>query len=41
MLERGVLDVPVAATLPLSQAADAHRMVEAGDRRGAVILTID
>ena len=41
MLERGVLDVAVAATLPLTEAAQAHRLVEAGDRRGAVILTID
>ena len=41
MLERGVLDVAVAATLPLTEAAQAHRLVEVGDRRGAVILTID
>ena len=41
MLERGVLDVAVATTLPLAEAAQAHRLVEAGDRRGAVILTID
>ena len=41
MLERGVLDVAVATTLPLAEAAQAHQLVEAGDRRGAVILTID
>ena len=41
MLERGVLDVAVAATLPLTEAAQAHRLVEASDRRGAVILKID
>lgn len=41
MLERGVLDVAVAAALPLTKAAQAHRLVETGNRRGAVILTID
>ena len=38
MLERRVLDVPVHETLPLAQAAQAHQLVEAGNRSGAVLL---
>ena len=38
MLERGVLDVPVARAFPLAETAAAHRMVEDGARHGAVIV---
>lgn len=36
----GRLRVPVAETLPLAQAADAHRKQEAGGLRGKLILTV-
>ena len=38
MLERGVLDVPVARAFPLAETAAAHRMVEDGARHGAIIV---
>ncbi|MGB0161548.1 MAG: zinc-binding dehydrogenase, partial [Candidatus Puniceispirillaceae bacterium] len=38
MLERGVLDVPVAKVFPLAETAAAHRMVEGEARHGAVIV---
>jgi NADPH2:quinone reductase len=38
-LAAGRLLVRVAAALPLAEAARAHRMVEAGGLRGAVVLT--
>ena len=41
MLEREVLDVPIQTVLPLHEAAEAHELVEAGNRSGAVILTTD
>ena len=41
MLTRQVLDVPVQEILPLHQAARAHQLIEAGNRNGAVILTMD
>ena len=41
MLTRQVLDVPVQEILPLDQAARAHQLIEAGNRTGAVILTMD
>ena len=41
MLERQVLDVPVQEVLPLHEAARAHRLVEAGNRSGAVVLATD
>lgn len=39
MLERGVLDARIQQVLPLAEAAHAHRLVEAGGRSGAVILS--
>ena len=39
MLARRALDVPVQEVVPLYEAAQAHRLVEAGNRTGAVILT--
>ena len=39
MLARRALDVPVQEVVPLHEAAQAHRLVEAGNRTGAVILT--
>ena len=41
MLERRLLDVPVEARFALEDAAAAHELVEAGQRRGAVVLEID
>ncbi len=41
MLEREALSVPIAEILPLSEAVRAHEMVEAGDKRGSVVLSID
>jgi len=40
MLENDRLDVPIETRLPLAAAAQAHQMVEAGPRKGAVVLTI-
>ena len=39
MLERGALDARIQQVLPLAEVAHAHRLVEAGDRAGAVILS--
>ncbi|MGC6452682.1 MAG: NADPH:quinone reductase [Candidatus Puniceispirillaceae bacterium] len=41
MLARGALDVPVGEVLPLAEAARAHELVEANERKGAVIVAID
>ena len=41
MLQRRLLDVPVEARFALEDAAAAHELVEAGQRRGAVVLEID
>ena len=38
MLERGVLEVPVAKVFPLAETAAAQRMVEEEARYGAVIV---
>jgi len=37
----GTLRTRVAATMPLTEAAEAHRLVEAGGLRGKVVLTAD
>jgi NADPH2:quinone reductase len=39
-LERRELRVEVAQTFPLAQAADAHRLIEAGHVQGKLVLTI-
>ena len=37
--EDGVLTLRVAATFPAEQAAEAHRLLEAGGVRGRLVLT--
>jgi NADPH2:quinone reductase len=39
-LQRGTLQHRIARTLPLSQTADAHQLIEAGELRGCVVLDI-
>jgi len=39
-VEVSKFEVPIAATFTLSEAADAHRRVEAGGVRGKVVLKI-
>lgn len=39
-LKEGQLDLRVAAELPLEDCAKAHEMVEAGNRQGAIVLTV-
>ncbi|WP_326643452.1 NADP-dependent oxidoreductase [Nonomuraea fuscirosea] len=39
LAEQGVLTPRVAATLPASEAAEAHRRLEAGGVRGRIVLT--
>lgn len=36
--ENGTLTLRVARTLPLEQAAEAHRLLEAGGVRGRIVL---
>ena len=38
LVNAGKLRIEVARTLPLEQAADAHRVVEAGHAQGKLIL---
>jgi NADPH2:quinone reductase len=38
-LASGALRLPVEATFPLAQAADAHRRLEGGDHVGKIVLT--
>jgi NADPH2:quinone reductase len=38
--EAGTLRTRVAATMPLREAAEAHRLVEAGGLRGKIVLTV-
>ncbi|MFC4022174.1 NADP-dependent oxidoreductase [Micromonospora sp. GCM10011542] len=40
LVDAGRLTVEVARTFPLAQAADAHRLVEAGHVRGKVVLEV-
>ena len=40
LLDMGVLDLRIHATLPLADCARAHDLVAAGNRAGSVILTI-
>jgi NADPH:quinone reductase-like Zn-dependent oxidoreductase len=39
-IEAGDIHPVVARTLPIEKAADAHRMVEAGEQIGKVVLTV-
>lgn len=41
LVEAGQLGVLVSHRLPLAQAADAHRMIEAGGVIGKIVLTMD
>jgi NADPH2:quinone reductase len=38
-VEDGVLTLRVARTFPVEEAAEAHRMLEAGGVRGRLVLT--
>lgn len=38
LLEARALDIRIAAEMPLEDCAKAHRLVEVGDRQGAVVL---
>jgi putative PIG3 family NAD(P)H quinone oxidoreductase len=40
LVERGVIRPVVHATFPLARAADAHRLMEAGEHIGKIILTV-
>ena len=40
MLEAGTLNVKVSHTLPLDQAAEAHRLIGTGHATGKIVLTI-
>jgi len=40
LFDEGKLTIPVSATFPLENAADAHRQVETGHNRGKVALTV-
>ncbi|MFN2505692.1 MAG: zinc-binding dehydrogenase, partial [Acidimicrobiales bacterium] len=37
----GALTVHVQRTFPLEEAAEAHRLIEAGHMRGKIVLEID
>jgi NADPH2:quinone reductase len=39
-LEQGALSHAVAARFPLAETATAHRVVEAGDKLGSVVVEI-
>jgi putative PIG3 family NAD(P)H quinone oxidoreductase len=41
LVEQGRLKPEIAATFPLTQAADAHRLMESGDHIGKIVLTMD
>jgi len=41
LVEQGKLGVLVSHRLPLTQAADAHRMIEAGGMIGKIVLTME
>ncbi len=40
-VEHGTVTIPIEKTFPLEQAADAHRLSEAGHVRGKIVLTLD
>jgi putative PIG3 family NAD(P)H quinone oxidoreductase len=41
LVQRGEVEVPVAATFPLEQAADAYARFAAGGKVGKIVLTVD
>jgi NADPH2:quinone reductase len=41
LMATGALEIEVAATYPLEQAADAHRRIEAGGMQGKLVLRLD
>lgn len=41
LAQSGTFDVPVGATFPLDDVAEAHRVGEAGGVRGKLVLTVD
>lgn len=41
LIEQGLLKVHVSHVLPLEQAAEAHRVIEAGHTTGKIVLQID
>jgi NADPH:quinone reductase-like Zn-dependent oxidoreductase len=40
LIAEGKLEVPIAATFPLSQVQDAYRQLASGHIRGKIVLTI-
>jgi putative PIG3 family NAD(P)H quinone oxidoreductase len=40
LVESGAINVVVQAQVPMAQAADAHRLMEAGDHVGKILLTL-
>jgi NADPH:quinone reductase-like Zn-dependent oxidoreductase len=40
LFESGALRVPIAATFPLDQAADAYELFAAGGKLGKIVLTV-
>ncbi|PIY06092.1 MAG: alcohol dehydrogenase, partial [Gallionellaceae bacterium CG_4_10_14_3_um_filter_60_1069] len=41
LVEQGKLGVLVSHRLPLAQAAQAHRLIEAGSMIGKIVLTME
>ena len=41
LVERGDIEVPVAATFPLGQAAQAYERFSAGGKLGKIVITVD
>jgi NADPH:quinone reductase-like Zn-dependent oxidoreductase len=41
LIERGDITVPIAATVPLSQAAAAYERFAAGGKLGKIVLTME
>jgi len=41
LIDQGKLEIYVSETFPLANAADAHRLIEAGGTQGKLVLTIE